>query len=345
MPADPREVFPATAGGSEPGILELNRDIDVVTGGAGFIGSHLVRGLLERGRSVRVIDNLSTGRLENLAGLEQLYPGRFEFYEADIRDRDALDSLLAGASRVFHQAAMVSVQKSVEDPGLCHDINVTGTLNVFQAARRARVEKVVFASTCAIYGDDPELPKRESMRAAPKSPYAAAKYMDELYAALFGDLYGFPVVGLRYFNVFGPRQDPASDYAAVIPIFTSRMLSGQPPVVFGDGEQTRDFIYVGNVVQANIDAAERAPAGAVMNIGTGRSYSLNELASILNDVIGTSWQPEYREARMGDVRHSRADVELAQRLIGFAPGVSFEDGLQRTVDSFRSADKTRESTL
>lgn len=323
----------------------LSRELDVVTGGAGFIGSHLVRGLLERGRSVRVVDNLSTGRRENLADLETAYPGRFELLEADIRDRDGLDALFEGSSTVFHLAAMVSVQKSVEDPGLCHDVNVTGTLNVFRAARRIGARKVVFASTCAVYGDDPELPKRESMRASPQSPYAAGKYMAEVYAALFGDLYGFPIVGLRYFNVFGPRQDPASDYAAVIPKFITRMLSGRTPIIFGDGEQTRDFIYVENVVQANIEAAEMAQAGAVMNIGTGRSYSLNELVTILNSVVKTTWQPEYRDARMGDVRHSRADVGLAKQLIGFVPRVSFEEGLRKTVDSFRSTDSTKENFI
>ena len=318
--------------------------LDVVTGGAGFIGGHLVRGLLERGRSVRVVDNLSTGSLKNLEGLEQAYPGRFEFSETDIRDRDALDPLFEGVSTVFHQAAMVSVQKSVEDPGLCHDINVTGTLNVFQTARRTGVGKVVFASTCAVYGDDPELPKREAMPAAPKSPYAASKYIDEVYAALFGDLYGFPIVALRYFNVFGPRQDPASDYAAVIPKFITRMLSGRTPIIFGDGEQTRDFIYVGNVVQANFEAAEKAPAGAVMNIGTGRSYSLNQLVSILNDVLTTTWRPQYGEARLGDVRHSRADVGLASRLVDFVPPVSFEEGLKRTVEWFRTGEQAREDS-
>ncbi len=294
---------------------------------------------------MRVIDNLSTGRLENLDGLDEAGPGRFEFVEADIRDRGALQDLFRGAGRVFHQAAMVSVQKSVEDPALCHDINVTGTLNVFQAARLCGVEKVVFASTCAVYGDDPELPKRESMTVAPKSPYAASKYMTEVWAALFGELYGFPAVGLRYFNVFGPRQDPASDYAAVIPKFITRMLSQHPPIIFGDGEQTRDFIYVGNVVQANLKAAERAPAGTILNIGTGQSYSLNQLVTILNNVIETTWQPEYRDGRIGDVRHSLADVGRAEESIGFVPEVSFEEGLRRTVGSFFPRDNTKETTL
>ena len=306
----------------------------MVTGGAGFIGSHLVRGLLELGRDVRVIDNLSTGRLRNLDNLEKAHPGRFEFVEADIRDRAALERLFQGASRVFHQAAMVSVQKSVEDPLLCHEINVSGTLNVLEAARRSGAAKVVFASTSAIYGDDPELPKRESMAPAPKSPYAASKYMDEVYARLFGELYGFPAVALRYFNVFGPRQDPASDYAAVIPKFITRMVDGRAPIIFGDGEQTRDFIFVGNVVRANLVAADRAPAGAVLNIGTGESYSLNQLVSMLNDVLGTDYRPEYRDARSGDVRHSLADVTNAKSEMGFRSRTGFREGLSETVRYF-----------
>jgi UDP-glucose 4-epimerase len=317
------------------GQLEMARhEVDVVTGGAGFIGSHLVRGLLECGRSVRVIDNLSTGKLENLEGLDRDFPGRFEFIRADIRDRDALTPAFEGARRVFHQAAMVSVQKSVEDPQLCHDINVTGTLKVLETSRSVGVEKVVFASTCAIYGDDPELPKRESMAPAPKSPYAATKYMDEVYARLFGDLYGFPVVALRYFNVFGPGQDPASDYAAVIPKFITRMIEGRAPIIFGDGEQTRDFIFVGNIVQANLAAAERAPAGTVLNIGSGERYSLNELVSILNDVLRADYRPEYREARSGDVRHSLADVTSAEEKMGFRAQTGFREGLAETVRYF-----------
>ncbi len=308
--------------------------MDIVTGGAGFIGGHLVRGLLEAGRSVRVIDNLSTGKLENLEGLDRDHGGRFEFVQADIRDRAALVPAFEGARRVFHQAAMVSVQKSVEEPQLCHDINVTGTLNVLEAARRAGVEKVVFASTCAIYGDDPELPKRESMVPAPKSPYAASKYMDEVYARLFRDLYSFPVVALRYFNVFGPRQDPASDYAAVIPKFITRMIDGRAPIIFGDGEQTRDFVYVGNIVHANLTAADCAPAGSVLNIGLGKCYSLNELVSILNVVLKTDFRPEYREARSGDVRHSLADVSRAEEVMGFRAQTGFRDGLARTVQHF-----------
>jgi len=308
--------------------------MDIVTGGAGFIGGHLVRGLLEAGRSVRVIDNLSTGRLENLEGLDERYPRRFEFVEVDIRDRAALAPAFAGASRVFHQAAMVSVQKSVEDPQRCHDINVTGTLNVLEASRQAGAGKVVFASTCAIYGDDPELPKAEAMAPSPKSPYAASKYMDEVYAGLFHDLYDFPVVALRYFNVFGPGQDPASDYAAVIPKFITRMIDGKAPIIFGDGEQTRDFVYVGNIVQANLRAAESAPAGSVLNIGLGKRYSLNELVSILNGVLEKDFQPEYREARSGDVRHSLADVTRAEEAMGFRAQVGFEEGLALTVQHF-----------
>jgi len=323
--------------GAQPGatggvvVKSLSFGADVVTGGAGFIGSHLVRALLDQGRLVRVVDNLSTGRRENLEGLDERYPGRFEFRELDIREKEELESALAGVDRVFHQAAMVSVQKSVEDPTLCHEVNVTGTLNVLEAARRTGVRKVVMASTCAIYGDSEELPKRESMPPDPLSPYAVSKLAGEHYALLYRRLFGLRVQPLRYFNVFGPRQDPSSDYAAVIPKFIARMKSGQPPIIFGDGEQTRDFIFVGNIVAANLKAASCDTEGSPINIGSGRRCSLNQLAATLNQLMGTAFEPIYKEVRAGDVRHSVASIEKARLVLGYEPVVSFEEGLKECV--------------
>lgn len=299
----------------------------VVTGGAGFIGSHLVRALAERGDQVVVIDNLSTGKESNLEPVAD----RCRLVVGDIRQRDVLLQEFQDVEVVFHQAAMVSVQKSVEDPLECHEVNVRGTLNVLECARHRGVRQVVFASTCAIYGDSEVLPKHEELPPCPLSPYAVSKLVDEQYALLYRRLYGLPVQPLRYFNVFGPGQDPSSDYAAVIPRFISRMLAGERPVIFGDGEQTRDFVYVGNVVQANLLAADRDSSGHPVNIGSGTSYSLNHLVSILNGILGTSLEPEYREPRPGDVRHSRADVSLARQILGFAPAVGLTEGLEETV--------------
>jgi UDP-glucose 4-epimerase len=299
----------------------------VVTGGAGFIGSHLVRALAERGDQVVVIDNLSTGKESNLAPVAD----RCRLVLGDIRERDLLLREFRDVEVVFHQAAMVSVQKSVENPLECNEVNVRGTLNVIECARHWGVRRVVFASTCAIYGDSEVLPKREELPPCPLSPYAVSKLVGEQYGLLYRRLYGLPVQPLRYFNVFGPGQDPTSDYAAVIPRFISRMLAGERPIIFGDGEQTRDFVYVGNVVQANLLAAERDSPGHPVNIGSGTSYSLNQLVSILNGILGTSLEPEYREPRPGDVRHSRADVSLARRVLGFAPAVGLREGLEETV--------------
>ncbi len=303
----------------------------VVTGGAGFIGSHLVRALVERGDQVVVVDNLSTGREANLAGLLD----RCRLVRGDVRKEDLLDQVFRGANVVFHQAAMVSVQKSVEDPLECDDVNVRGTLKVLECARRCGVGRVVFASTCAIYGDAEILPKREDLPPCPLSPYAVSKLVNEHYGLLYRRLYGLSVQPLRYFNVFGPGQDPSSDYAAVIPKFITRMLAGDRPIIFGDGEQTRDFIYVGNVVQANLLAADRDSPGQPLNIGTGASYSLNQLVAMLNEILGTSLDPVYREPRQGDVRHSRADVTLAREALGFVPAVGFREGLERTVQALK----------
>lgn len=305
--------------------------IDTVTGGAGFIGSHLVEALLERGRMVRVLDNFSTGREENLQSARAAAGNRLELVRGDIRDPAAVERAVAGAERVFHLAAMVSVQQSVEDPRLCHDVNVTGTLQVLEAARRGAVRRVVLASTCAVYGDDPRLPKAEDMVPQPQSPYAASKWMNEIYADLYRRLYGVEAVALRFFNVYGPRQDPNSEYAAVIPKFVDRLRHCRHPVIFGDGRQTRDFVYVGDVVAACLAAAEGAGKGGVYNVGSGRRYSLLELVEVLDLVLGTRTKPEFGPPRPGEVRHSVAAVGKIEQELGWRPAVGLEEGLRTMV--------------
>jgi UDP-glucose 4-epimerase len=309
--------------------------ISVVTGGAGFIGSHLCERLLERGDTVRVVDNFSSGKAANVSGLRARYPGHLEIFEVDIRDADSVREIIAGADLVFHQAAVVSVQKSVEDPIETNSVNVGGTVKVLEACCRAQVRKVVLASSTAVYGSSEELPKRENMPAQPLSPYAASKYAAEVYGMLFSDLYKLPVVCLRYFNVFGPRQDPASEYAAVIPKFIDRLLSGQPPLVFGDGEQTRDFVFVSDVVKANLLAADSAASGVSLNIAAGERYSLNSLVFVLNELLGGGIEPVHAPARLGEVRHSQADISSARVTLGYYPEVSLPEGLRRTIEWFR----------
>jgi UDP-glucose 4-epimerase len=310
------------------------KGFDVVTGGAGFIGSHLTQKLLSVGRTVRVIDNLSTGRPENLAHLKDEFGGRIEFVRADIRQINQLSELCQGVEVIYHLAAMVSVQQSVEEPYLCEEINIGGTLNVLSVASRCGARKAVLASTCAVYGDSPELPKRESMLPEPKSPYAVSKYADELFGNVYSGLYGLSLISLRYFNVFGPRQDPSSDYAAVVPRFITRMLSGKPPIIYGDGGQTRDFVFVENVAEANLRAAGSQETGVALNVGSGVQYSLNQLVGVLNGILGVDFEPEYREARPGDVRHSEASVDLARERIGFELTTDFREGLERTTEYF-----------
>ena len=313
----------------------MKEPFDLVTGGAGFIGSHISRGLLQRGKAVRVVDNLSSGRLANIADIQEEFSDSFEFVQADIRDLEAIRDLLKGAQVVYHQAAIPSVQRSVEDPIQSNDANIDGTLNVFLAARDAGVGRVVFASSSSVYGDSEVLPKQEAMQVNPISPYAVAKYTNELYAKVFSNIYDLPCVGLRYFNVFGPYQDPSSDYAAVIPKFITRMLKGEPPVIFGDGEQSRDFTYVENVVLANICAASSQARGSSVNVACGERYSLNQLVEKLNEILDTSLVPLYEDSRPGDVKHSLAAIEEAERLINFIPGIGFLEGLQQTVDWYR----------
>jgi UDP-glucose 4-epimerase len=300
----------------------------LVTGGAGFIGSHLVDGLLARGADVRVLDNLSTGHRANLAGVL----GDVELVEGDIRSPAAVRRAVDGCDVVLHHAALPSVPRSVADPAGSHAVNATGTLNVLMAARDEGVRRVVYASSSSVYGADPTLPKHESARPLPLSPYAVAKLAGETYCASFLGVYGLEAVALRYFNVFGPRQDPASEYAAVIPKFMAALSAGRPPTIFGDGEQSRDFTYVDNIVEANLAALD-APgaAGEVMNVACGQRTTLNELAHGLIDRFDLDVEPAYGPARPGEVRHSLADVEKASRLLGYEPRIDFAEGLGRTV--------------
>jgi len=299
----------------------------LVTGGAGFIGSHLVDALIGQGAQVTVIDNLTTGKKDNLkdAGAD------VDFHEGDIRDRDLLQKLLAGVDVVFHQAAVVSVPLSVAQPLSSAAVNETGTLEVLEAARQAGCRRVVLASSSAVYGDDPELPKHENMPFCPLSPYAVQKMTGEYYAGLYDKLYGMETACLRYFNVFGPRQDPSSPYSGVISIFLERATAGRAPVVYGDGEQTRDFVYVQDVVSANLRAAtEDGAAGKAFNIGTGKTITINRLWQQVADMAGIALAPDYQDARQGDILHSVAAIDAARRDLGFAPEIPFEYGLAQT---------------
>ena len=308
----------------------------LVTGGAGFIGSALVRGLLtEPGiERVVVIDNLLTGKEANLAEVA----GSIEFHDVDIRDADAIAPLLADIDVVFHQAAIPSVPRSIAEPELSHDVNVNGTFNLLLAARTQRVRRVVYAASSSAYGDTPTLPKVESMPARPKSPYAVQKFVGELYAKTFWDVYGLETVALRYFNVFGPRQDPGSPYSGVLSLFCRAILDGHRPTIYGDGEQSRDFTFVDNVVRLNLLAAGATEAaGKVYNGATGGRYTLNQTWAALNAIAGTTIDAEYGPAREGDVRDSQADLTAARRDLGYEPEVDFEEGLRRTLDWYRGA--------
>lgn len=304
----------------------------LVTGGAGFIGSSIAEALLARGDSVVVLDDFSTGREANVASLA----GDVEVLRGDVRDEPLLDRAARGCAGIFHEAAVASVVQSVADPLRCDDVNVHGTVKVLEAARRAGIARVVFAASAAAYGDDPELPKRETMRPCPLSPYAASKVAGEHYLRVYAHLHGMKTLALRYFNVFGARQDPNGEYAAVIPKFVQALRAGRSPVVFGDGEQTRDFCHIDDVVSANLAAmsCERA-AGQVVNVANGASMSVNELAAEIAKIVGRpDLRPTHAEARAGDVRHSRADITAARDLLGWEPRVKVADGLRRTVQAF-----------
>ncbi len=309
----------------------------LVTGGAGFIGSHLVDKLVDEGARVSVLDDFSSGREENL----RRSADAILVHRADLRDEDAVRSAIQGCDTVFHLAAIPSVVQSVDDPVHCHDVNVTGTLRVLEACRQAGVRRVVLAASCAAYGNDPVLPKREDMPPQPASPYASQKLMCEEYARLYSALYGLETVALRFFNVYGPRQNPASDYAAAIPRFAAASLKNEPATIFGDGEQTRDFIYVGDVAEANLLAADSADAiGEVINVAGGERTSVNEIVSAIRDLTGSSAEPRYLEARPGEVLHSEADLGKARELLSFDPIVHLERGLERTIAHLRGPEES-----
>ena len=307
--------------------------LQLITGGAGFIGSNLARRLAAQGARVRVFDNLSAGHLENLAGLEK----SVEFVRGDLRDAAAVRAALQGVRHVFHIGALASVQASVDDPATTHEVNVTGTLNVLLAARDAGAERVVFSSSASIYGDSPEMPKREDMRPEPLTGYALSKLAGEHYGRIFRGLYGLKFFALRYFNVFGPRQDPASHYAAVIPLFMRAYAAGRQPTIYGDGGQTRDFTYVEDIVSANLAclAAPASAAGGVYNVAYGDRVSVNELAAQIAALAGQPFAPTYAPARSGDIRESQSDSTRARRVLGWQPAHTFADGLRTTYDWFK----------
>jgi UDP-glucose 4-epimerase len=313
----------------------------LVTGGAGFIGSHLARGLVAEGHEVVVLDNLSTGRLETIADLE----GRIRFVEGSITDLDTVMDCCQGVDCVFHQAALPSVPRSVADPLTSDEHNVGGTLRVFWAAHRQGVRRVVYAASSSIYGDTEELPKHEGMQPRPMSPYAVNKRVGELYGAVFNDLYELSTIGLRYFNVFGPWQDPQSQYAAVVPRFITRMLAGESAVIYGDGGQSRDFTFIQNVVEANL-AAAAAPAtagGRSYNVALGGRISVLDLCQRISDLLGVDIPPLHDEQRGGDVRHSQASVDLAREHLDYTGSVSLDEGLRRTVAWYRERQNAGEA--
>ena len=301
-----------------------------MTGGAGFVGSHIAAALAGAGARVRVLDDLSTGHAENLEEVG----GDIEFVRGGLTEPEALERALRGVEVVFHEAAIPSVPRSVEDPELTHRASVDGTFSLLVAARRAGVRRVVYAASSSAYGDQPALPKAEEMRPEPLSPYAAAKLVGEYYCQVWSRVYSFETVCLRYFNVFGPRQDPSSQYSGVISRFISALASGERPVIYGDGEQSRDFTYVSNVVDGNLRAAEsREAVGQVVNLATGRQTTLNELLDSLKKLTGRAdVEAEYREARVGDVRHRLADIPRARAWLGYEPLDGLEEGLRHTLE-------------
>jgi UDP-glucose 4-epimerase len=312
----------------------------LITGGAGFIGSHLAERLLGEGARVRILDNFSTGGPGNLP-FSKRYRDRLELVEGDIRDLATLERLSQGVEVIFHQAAMRSVPRSVDDPLGAHDNNVTGTIYVLEAARRAGVRRVVYASSSSVYGDRPELPKVEDQMPAPISPYAASKAAGEYYGAVWNRLYGVQTVGLRYFNVFGPRQDPASEYAAVIPRFILWALKNQPLQVHGDGTQSRDFTYIDNVVDANLSAARAEGVGGhAFNVGCGERISLLAIIERLEQYLGRSVARRHTPSRAGDVPHTLADISKGARLMHYTPRVAFDEGLRRTFQFFANGEGT-----
>jgi nucleoside-diphosphate-sugar epimerase len=308
----------------------------LVTGGAGFIGSHLAEELARRGETVRVVDNLSTGKRHNLAHVPSV-----EFMEGDLADLDVARRAVEGIDFVLHQAAIPSVPRSVQDPITSNRANIDASLNILVAARDAGIKRLVYAGSSSAYGNAPTLPKVETMATAPLSPYALQKLVAEQYCQMFTRLYGLQTVTIRYFNVFGPRQDPSSPYSGVISLFISALCDGRRPTIYGDGEHTRDFTYVANVVDGVLRActAENA-SGEVINVATGGRISLNTLFGAVRDLVGATVEPIYETPRVGDVKDSQADISKARRVLGYQPGVSFEDGLAKTVEWYRSSQVT-----
>lgn len=305
----------------------------LVTGGAGFIGSNIIKKLLEDGNSVRAVDNFATGRKENIE--EFLGNPNFEFIEGDLTDLEMAKKVVQGVDYVLHEAAVPSVPRSIKDPIASNNANVLATLNMLVASRDEKIKKFVYASSSSIYGDNPELPKREDFPVRPISPYALTKYAGERYCQIFFQIYGLPTICLRYFNVFGPKQNPDSPYSAVIPKFITAFLKDEKPVIFGDGTQSRDFTYVENVVSANLLAAKsQKGAGEVFNIACEGETSLNDLVDMLSEISGKKIEAEYKDSRLGDVPHSRADIKKAKELLGYKPLVDIKEGLKRTFEYY-----------
>ncbi len=303
----------------------------LVTGGAGFIGSHLATHLVEEGHAVRILDDFSSGKRANLAHID----GSIELIEGDIRDARQCVEACRDIEVVFHEAAIPSVPLSVDDPVASHDANINGTFNVLMAARDCKCRRVVYAASSAAYGDTPTSPKHESITPEPLSPYAVQKLTGEYYARAFYECFGLETLSVRYFNVFGPRQDPKSHYAAAIPAFVTSILAGQSPTIYGDGEQTRDFTFIDNVVHGNVLAANAPTArGECVNVACGEQVSVNAVIARINELLGTDVQPNHVASRAGDVRHSVADISLAARLINYEPKVLFEEGLRRAIDYY-----------
>src|SRR5215469_14658025 len=306
----------------------------LVTGGAGFIGSHICERLLRDGHAVRVLDDFSNGKSENLGAMS----GDIDMISGNLSDRSVVARAVSGAYVVFHEGALGSVPRSVADPLTTHESNVTGTLNILLAARDLGVRRVVFASSSSVYGETPALPKHEDMKPEPRSPYALSKLSAEQYCGVFHHIYGFETVALRYFNIFGPRQDPESQYAAVIPKFVTAVLAGRRPVIFGDGRQSRDFTYVDNVVEANLRASEaESAAGKFFNVACGGRYTLLDLLSKIKETLGSDIKPVHESPRPGDVRDSQASIEAAQAILGYKVSVDFDEGLRRTVEWYRDS--------
>ena len=305
----------------------------LISGGAGFIGSNIAGELAAKGEDVRILDNFLTGKKENIKS----FADKVEVMEGDIRDRRVTDKAVRGVDFILHQAALASVQRSVENPFTTNEINVTGTLNLLLSAKEQQVKRFVFASSSSVYGDSETLPKHENMIPNPLSGYALSKLAGEHYCKIFYELYGLKTISLRYFNVFGPRQDPHSDYAAVIPLFITAIISGKQMVIYGDGEQSRDFTYIKNVVDANLRAClvSEEAVGKVYNIACGERYTLNELLKVLSKVDSKGVNPRYDSPRMGDVKHSQASIKEAEKLLAFTPSLGFEEGLKKTFEWYK----------